>query len=178
MRNINFFGATGGAGTTTIAAACGIVLGRPIVAIRPYDVQMHLGRPAGSPIPTESGSIPVLSGDEPHPEGRHVVRDLGTVHDLAEVGPVDGDTYAVVRGPSHLGLQNLVGVDFAGIVLVAEEGRALRESDVEQVVGRPIVATVAVDRAIARAADTGLLAFRIPKTLTRLAHVLDVKVGA
>lgn len=54
-----------------------------------------------------------------------------------------------------------------GIVLIEESGRALGETDIEDVLGVPIVASIAVDAAIARAVDSGLLASRLPISLGR-----------
>lgn len=54
-----------------------------------------------------------------------------------------------------------------GIVLVEEPGRALGRTDVEDVLGAPVVATVAVEAAVARAVDAGLLASRLPTVLER-----------
>lgn len=55
----------------------------------------------------------------------------------------------------------------SGVVLVTEPGRALDRTDVEQVVGAPVRAEVAIDPAVARAVDAGLLASRLPRGLER-----------
>ena len=55
----------------------------------------------------------------------------------------------------------------SGVVLVTEPGRALDRTDVEQVVGAPVRAEVALDPAVARAVDSGLLASRLPRGLER-----------
>ncbi|CAN0432987.1 unnamed protein product [Phaeothamnion confervicola] len=52
----------------------------------------------------------------------------------------------------------------SGIVLVREPERALRPSDVEHAIGVPIVAVVDLDPAVARMADAGMLAGRMPRT--------------
>jgi hypothetical protein len=49
-----------------------------------------------------------------------------------------------------------------GVVLVEEPGRALRARDIEASLGVPVVATVLLDPAIARAVDAGLLLARLP----------------
>ncbi len=51
----------------------------------------------------------------------------------------------------------------SGIVLVRERERALRPSDVERAIGVPIVAVVELDPAVARMADAGMLAGRMPR---------------
>jgi hypothetical protein len=53
------------------------------------------------------------------------------------------------------------------VVLVTEPGRALDRGDVERVVGAPVRAEVAVDPAVARAVDAGLLVSRLPRGLER-----------
>lgn len=60
-----------------------------------------------------------------------------------------------------------VPISPSGVVLVAEHGRSLGRADVEAALGAPVVATVAVDPAIARAVDAGLLAARLPRGLGR-----------
>lgn len=55
----------------------------------------------------------------------------------------------------------------SGVVLLVEPGRCLDAVDVEQVVGAPVVATVGVEPAVARAVDAGLLAQRLPRALAR-----------
>lgn len=77
-------------------------------------------------------------------------------------------SWLVIR-PCFLSLRRalVVGRRPDGIVLVAEEGRALGRTDVEDVLGAPVVAIVPVDAAVARAVDAGLLAARLPSSLAR-----------
>ncbi len=60
-----------------------------------------------------------------------------------------------------------LGTRPTGVVLVAEPGRALGAADVERSAGAPVVATVDVDPAVARALDSGLLTCRIPRAVRR-----------
>lgn len=53
------------------------------------------------------------------------------------------------------------------MVLLAEPGRALGPADLEECLGVPVTAEVAVDPAVARAVDAGLLATRLPRRLSR-----------
>lgn len=53
------------------------------------------------------------------------------------------------------------------VVLVHDQGRSLGRADVERVVDAPVVAEVAVDPAVARAVDAGLLASRLPRSFAR-----------
>lgn len=55
----------------------------------------------------------------------------------------------------------------SGVVLLREPDRALTAVDVEVAVGAPVVATIDVDPAVARAVDAGLLTGRLPRGLQR-----------
>jgi hypothetical protein len=54
-----------------------------------------------------------------------------------------------------------------GVVVVRENGRALDSGDVERLLDAPLVARVDIDPAVARLVDSGLLASRPPRALTR-----------
>lgn len=51
----------------------------------------------------------------------------------------------------------------SGVVVVRDQDRALSDDDVAAVVGAPVVASIAVDPAVARAVDSGMLATRLPR---------------
>ena len=53
------------------------------------------------------------------------------------------------------------------MILVSEPGRALGAGDVEDVLGVPVRAEVAVEPSVARAVDAGLLTTRLPRSLER-----------
>lgn len=55
----------------------------------------------------------------------------------------------------------------AGVVLVAEPGRAYGAADVESATGAPVICTMLVDPAIARVVDSGMLASRLPAAARR-----------
>ena len=54
-----------------------------------------------------------------------------------------------------------------GVILVDEPGRQMGSREVERCLGAPVVATVSIDPAIARAVDAGLLAARLPWAIGR-----------
>lgn len=54
-----------------------------------------------------------------------------------------------------------------GVLLVTEPHRALLPADVADVLGAPVVARIAIDPAVARAVDAGLLAARLPRGFAR-----------
>lgn len=95
-----------------------------------------------------------------------VVVDAGTGDPPQALVDVAAHALLVIR-PCYLALRRAAqaAIRPTGVVLVTEPGRALRGVDVEQAIGAPIVATVAVDPAVARAVDAGLLAARLPRPL-------------
>jgi hypothetical protein len=108
-----------------------------------------------------------------------VVADVGVL----QPGPFDprqllvtsGDRTTLVVRACFLGLSRAgrLSVPVDDVVEVAEGGRALRTVDIEGVLGQPVVARVAVDPAIARAVDAGLLTARLPRALRRAADTLQ-----
>ncbi len=172
-----FYGAKGGQGTTVTAAATAVVhaqAGRRTLLI---DAAEHHDTFAvlGVPEPAEPSAIvsvlPAL--------------DVVAVDDLAE--PVATEAYDIVvidagRRPhcdvSHttlvtrscyLALRRALAIPSVAddVILLEEPGRALRRDDIEAVLGRPVAATIAVDPAVARTIDAGLLAARLPATFQR-----------
>ena len=89
--------------------------------------------------------------------------------DAAAVLAAAGVESLLVTRACYLSLRRLVsvGVRPTGVVLVSEWGRALGRREVEDVIGVEVVAEVAVDAAVARAVDAGLLAARLPRNLER-----------
>lgn len=75
----------------------------------------------------------------------------------------------IVTRPCYLALRasRETPVSPTGVVMIEERGRSLGRSDIEAVVGAPVIAQVAVDPAIARAIDAGLMSSRLPRTLVR-----------
>ena len=107
---------------------------------------------------------------------RPVVVDIGCVtgdndpDDLVRRRFIEAATTSLlVTRPCFISLRRALSLPIrpAGVVLVEDPGRALSRSDIEDVLGVPVVATVAVDAAVARAVDSGLLASRLPSTLGR-----------
>lgn len=84
-------------------------------------------------------------------------------------GSLAADRRLLVVRNCYLALRRAVAhpVRPDGIVLVTEPGRALDATDVEAVLTAPVVAEIAIDPAVARTIDAGLLAARLPRTLAR-----------
>jgi hypothetical protein len=64
-----------------------------------------------------------------------------------------------------------------GAVFVDEPGRSLGPRDVAGVLGVPVLATVALKAATARAVDAGVLATRLPDSLARPAREVLRRIG-
>ncbi len=108
----------------------------------------------------------LLAGDP-----RPVVADCGVLDADAPALAVAGAATQslLITRACYLGLRRAATAPVrpSGVVLVSEAGRALGRDDVETVVGAPVRAEVAVDPAVARAVDAGMLASRLPRALDR-----------
>jgi len=102
---------------------------------------------------------------------RPVVVDAGLVvgGDVASVIAAAATESLLVTRPCFLALRRafVAPVRPSGVVLVVEDGRALRATDVEAALGVPVRAEVSVTVQVARAVDAGLLMARLPRSLER-----------
>lgn len=107
-----------------------------------------------------------------------VVVDAGTLDfdcDGAFEGSVqerviaESDRSILVTRACYLSLRRTVALPArpSGVVLVAEQGRALTRSDCERAIGSPVLASVSIDPDIARAVDAGMLRTRVPKAVSK-----------
>ena len=103
-------------------------------------------------------------------DARTVVADcgVGPVGAARSVAAAASVSLLVVR-PCYVALRRALAAPLrpSGVVLVSEPGRALGARDVEDVLGVPVRAEVAVEAAVARAVDAGLLTSRLPRSLER-----------
>jgi hypothetical protein len=97
-------------------------------------------------------------------ERRGIVVDAGSAGEPPPAIVRAADHALLVTRPCYLALRAAVRQPTrpTGVVLVEEPGRALRAPDIEASLGVPVVATVLLDPAIARAVDAGLLLARLP----------------
>jgi hypothetical protein len=165
-RTITITGARGGQGTSTVAAAVALLAAghaRTVLASAdPRSMAALLGVPATADLDVEITPTLRLS-DRPAADDEVLVVDAGTSPLLAGEDR-QGEHYAVLRGPCYLALASLVaapGPPPDGVILVVEPGRSLTATDVTEVLGVPVVATVEVNPAVARTIDAGLLAARL-----------------
>lgn len=103
-------------------------------------------------------------------DARPVVVDCGSDPSGAALAVAAGATRSVlVTRACFLSLRRALSAPLrpSEVVLLTEPGRSLSRLDVEDCIGAPVVAEVAVDPAVARAVDAGLLAARLPRGLAR-----------
>ncbi|MDQ1382768.1 MAG: hypothetical protein QOG65_147 [Actinomycetota bacterium] len=130
------------------------------------------------PVP-EAGAVLALALDaDPRPG----VCDLGRLDNPAAraFAEVAGLNIVVVRG-CYLALRRAVRhpaiSEAIGAVLIDEHGRSLGAPDVEDVLGLPVLATIAARTSIARAVDAGVLPGRLPDSLGRPLHHALLRAG-
>lgn len=103
-------------------------------------------------------------------EARPVIVDCGTdpTGVALTVAAAAHRSILVIR-PCYLALRRAMAMPFrpSEVVLVVEPGRALGRADIEDVLGVPVRAELALDPAVARAVDAGLLGTRLPRSLER-----------
>ena len=125
-----------------------------------------LPRGDGELDPRRADVLAALLTADPRP----VVADCGADPDGAARTLAAGATRSIlVTRPCFLSLRRALTAPIrpSEVVLLTEPGRALTRADVEDCVGAPVVAEVAVDPSVARAVDAGLLATRLPRGLAR-----------
>lgn len=184
----------GGSGTSVVAAGLALVLanvhGSSLLVDLAGDARAVLG--LSSRDGSVSEGVSLLSVDpqvlrrsdgaaealvaQLRDEVRPVVVDLPTVGAEARADrPLrwfdrvsEARSVLVVR-PCYLALRRVTACDERpdAIVVVTEPGRALRSTDVCEVVGAPLLAEVPLHPSIARVVDAGLLAGRLPGVLER-----------
>jgi hypothetical protein len=99
---------------------------------------------------------------------RHAVVDAGTRLPPPALHTSAASSLLVTRA-CYLALRRAAGMTITptGVVVVMEPGRALHASDVAAAIGAPVVSTVSLDPAVARAVDAGLITAHLPRTLVR-----------
>ena len=144
----------------------------PIDALEP-----HRGRGRAAARVVAAGAAPPDAGVRADVLASLLLGDARTVVADCGVGPVGGAravaaaasvSLLVVR-PCYVALRRALAAPLrpSGVILVSEPGRALGAGDVEDVLGVPVRAEVAVEPSVARAVDAGLLATRLPRSLER-----------
>jgi hypothetical protein len=100
-----------------------------------------------------------------------VVVDAGVVSggDFASVVAASATESLLVTRACFLALRRAMAAPVrpSAVVLVVEEGRALKAVDVEGALRVPVRAEVSVTAQVARAVDAGVLMARLPRSLER-----------
>ena len=164
-RTTYLWGAKGGVGTSTVAALHALALaraGHPTTLVAASgdhgELAAILGMPEGSGPVDANAAAGVAAGER----SRVVVVDGGCDPALERAV----SRRLVVVRLCYLALRRALATGMAGtdgVVVVVEAERSLGVDDVEAVLGRPVVARVAVTAAMARLLDAGLLALRPPR---------------
>lgn len=139
------------------------VAAMPALALLPWS---PAGRDADPPGPGRGDALLAALTADP----RTVVADCGTAAAGAGLVLASGAAVSLlVMRPCYLGLRRALAAPVrpSGVVLITEQGRSMGRRDVEDVLGVPVRAEIAVDQAVARAVDAGLLARRVPRPLER-----------
>jgi len=175
---ITLFGARGGSGASTVAAALALHTAEAVpTALLTHDTTAMarlLGTTGALPAPDH----PFVAAPNLTVAGLDGPSEVATIIDVGSASasgplPDHGRRYAVLRGPCYLALSTLVTLpDLSpdGVILVAEPGRSLSAADTTAILGIPVVATVPVRPSIARLIDAGLLAGR-PSEIPGLDHL-------
>ena len=110
---------------------------------------LRLGDPDAMPATLDTGLV--TGGCDRYDT---VIIDAGT---RPVTGCDSSATMLLVTRPCYLALRRAADTPLrpCGVVLINEPGRALTATDIEAVLGRPIVATILYDLAISRAVDSG-----------------------
>jgi hypothetical protein len=176
--HITVVGARGGHGATAVAAVLALYAARQtattLVSHDVEDAGALLGiTPSGRTAEVAEGLVLAAEAGD----AACVVEDCGTSTRATLDGSDACLQLAVLRGPCYLGLRTLVGAAqrLDGLVLLTEAGRCLGRRDVEDVVGVPVVAEVAVTDRVARTIDAGILVTRFShlREFLQLARYID-----
>lgn len=182
-RHITFVGARGGHGTTTVACALAVMSAAQqptTLAAADTDTAaavLGLPRPVRTPVAVV-GSLDLDSATGAALNGAATIVDAGSATTAPPTAA--GLRIGVLRGPCYLALATLLagGGHLDGVVVVEEADRSLTARDVSDVLDVPVLATVRVSPAVARAIDAGMLVartHRLPeladlRRLLRLTH--------
>jgi hypothetical protein len=149
------------------------------VASAPADALRRLEHDASSQLALLGVGTATLQHDDPwtvlaaclRADDRHVIVDAG----LAEAPGTTmlashADASILVIRPCFLALRraSALGVHPSGIVVIDEPGRSLRDGDIADALGAPVLAHLGIDPAVARAVDAGLLLSHRPRSLRPL----------
>jgi len=175
MKRISIYGAKGGQGVTTLAAAVAVAGMRYGVGLDRVGIDGHSWDDLGAVFAL--GNTP-MAGNTLKVEGeREIVLDPAFA-DLVvqDCGPIEGEcrptgySVLVIRNDYYAARRAVrFAKDLGGMVVILEKDRALGEREVRDCVGLPVLALMELDPALARANDAGVLTTRLPDSLALVA---------
>jgi hypothetical protein len=126
-----------------------------------------LPRGQQGPVPPERWAD---AADWLHGRTSDVIVDAGTTPAPSPSLIAAADRTVLVTRPCYLAMRAAARLEHrpSGVIVIEEPGRALGTTEVVSVVGAPLVASILLDPAIARAVDAGLLLARLPRGLRRV----------
>lgn len=170
---ITLTSAKGGSGATVVAAALAVLRSRDYTTTLTSEGPDMLAVLGVAGPPDESVWI--------NETLRYVGQAENFTGDIHDGRPLPGAENFLVTRACYLALRRASSCSmepYTGVILIAEPGRALDAHDVAHCLDRPVMATIPFDPAISRAVDAGLLACRLPKSLsTALTPLLNL-IGA
>lgn len=141
-------------------------LGRLVLDVAPGLQLLPWRAGHAPPAPAEADRLlSAVAGDR-----RAVVVDCGSAASPLGLSiAASASVSLLVMRPCFLSLRRALDAPIrpSGIVLVEEPGRCLTRDDIEDAVGVPVRAAIPWTEGVARAADAGLLAGRLPRALAR-----------
>lgn len=157
---VGFISAKGGQGVTVTACSFAVTLSasHSVALIAGDDARSCFGLPHDD---TRSyGVKPGLSLFASEDQ----MRSSGETFDYIVLDGQPGEQTYLVTRPCYIALRHAVNSDLSydGIIVIDEPGRALDERDVKNALGKPVVAVMQIDPAVARSVDAGLLQHRLP----------------
>lgn len=158
--SIGFISAKGGQGVTVTACSFAVTQSarHSVALIAGDDARACFGLPTltDGPYEVKPGLHLFASEDE--------MRSSGQTFDYIVLDGQPGEQTYLVTRPCYIALRRAVDSDLSydGIILIDEPGRALDERDVKRALGKPVVAVMQIDPAVARSVDAGLLQHRLP----------------
>jgi len=169
-----FYATTGGQGVTTVAITLAYAIGNAL-----FDGRVRLWAPT---IEGVNDILITLGMERDYQAGDEITLGMGftladhpevnpymNIYNIADYGqdtPTSYDQATLVLRPHYLPLRKAVKSHRPeSVVLVKDNGAALTQRDIEDVLGIEISEVIEYDPQIARAADAGTLTLRVPNAL-------------
>jgi hypothetical protein len=167
MTTYNFYSAAGGQGCTTAACAFALSNERPTLLIDMVgDVRAVLGLAESYEPTVVNDTLTVANKDSQF--NLDAYEDIVFDHGRNPASVTDGVKILVTKH-CYIALRRGLSLHVKPhtVVVLSENGRALRDIDVECCLGVKIAAVMKYDPTVSRSIDAGLMSTRLPRPLTR-----------